>query len=323
MDTRNKRLKQILRGLEKEDKLLICTHQHPDGDCIGSQLALYHYLRSLKKKVAMFNKDPVPEILQFLPGWRQIRNTIGTFNPSVVVLLDSGAWSRLGLVTETLQMLPVINLDHHPDNRFKGPLSLVDPSASSVGELLYDMFAVGGRKINSKMAVCLYAAILTDTGSFRQANTSAHTLEVASKLLKEGNLSASVISDAVYNRFELRQLLLMQEMFGTIRLEHKDRLAWGKLTRRMFQRAGAQDEDTEGLINYLRLIKGVKLAAIFRETEQGLVKMNLRSQRGINVLPLVREFGGGGHPSAAGCTVLMTMAKAQRVLLPRLRELVS
>lgn len=317
------RLREIHRRLRRADRLLICTHQHPDGDCIGSMLALYHYLRGLGKTVWMFNADPVPETFRFLPGWRQIRNSLKGLRPEVVVLLDSGAWSRLGFDTTVLELLPVINVDHHPDNKFRGPGSIVDPSSSSVGELLTEMIVAVGGKLTPAVALCLYVAVLTDTGSFRQANTTAQTLGVAARLLDSGRFAAATVADAVYGTVDVRQLRLLRELIGSIRLERGSRLAWGELTPLMFSKAGARDEDTEGLINYLRTLKGVQVAAVFRTLPGGKTKLNLRSRSGISVLPLVREFGGGGHASAAGCTVAMSLARARRAFLPRLRRLVK
>lgn len=314
-------LKRVLLAMEKPRRVIIATHQHPDGDCIGASLALYHHLKRLGRQVRVFNQDPVPEMFHGLPGWRVITNNITRFRPDAVILLDSGSWSRLGKYPPDWEQLPVINLDHHPDNVFRGPASFVDGAASSVGELLYDLLVAGRRPLNPAMARCLYIAVMTDTGAFRQANTTPHSLEVAAALLRAGRIVPSEVADLIYNRLEVRQLKLLREMLGTIRTAVNGKLAWAELTRRMFAVAGARDEDTEGLISYLRTINGVRVAAIFRETPDGRLKLNLRSRTEINVLPVVKKYGGGGHPNAAGCTVALTMAAAQRRMLPDLRRL--
>ena len=314
-------LRRVLRAMEKPERVLIATHQHPDGDCIGVALALHHHLKRLGRQVRGFNQDPVPEMFRFLPGWRAISNRITRFKPQAIILLDSGSWSRLGDYPPAWEQLPVVNLDHHRDNTFRGPHSFVDGAASSVGELMYDLLRAGRRPLTPAIARCLYIAILTDTGSFRQANTTPHALEVAAELLRAGRMVPSEVADHVYNRVELRQLRLLREMLGTIRIAAGGKLAWAQLTRRMFAAAGARDEDTEGLIGYLRTINGVRVAAVLRETASGRVKLNLRSRTDISVLPVVKRFGGGGHPNAAGCTVSMTMAEAQRRMLPHLRRL--
>ncbi|HNW93917.1 MAG TPA: bifunctional oligoribonuclease/PAP phosphatase NrnA, partial [bacterium] len=314
-------LRRVLTAMERPRRVLIATHQHPDGDCIGAALALYHHLRRLGRQVRVFNQDPVPESFRFLPGWQVITSDSGSFAPDAIILLDSGSWSRLGAYPAAWEQLPLVNLDHHPDNVFRGPHSFVDGTASSVGELMVELLAAGKRPLNRDIALCLYIAILTDTGSFRQANTTPRALEAAAMLLRAGKLAPSAIADLVFNRVELRQLRLLREMLGTIRVEQEGRLAYALLTRAMFRRAGALDEDTEGLIGYVRTINGVRVAAIFRETPDGRVKLNLRSQSPVSVLPVVKKYGGGGHPNAAGCTVDWTIATAQRKMLPDLRRL--
>lgn len=314
-------LRRVLAALERPRRVIIATHQHPDGDCIGVQLALYHHLRRLGRDVRLFNQDPVPETLRFLPGWRQIRNRVGKFRPDAIILLDSGSWARLGTFPDAWQELPVISVDHHPDNVFCGPGCLTAGEASSTGELLYDLLRAGGRDLTRDIALCLYVAVVTDTGSFKQANTTAHALDVAAALLRAGRLVASDIAELLYNRNELRQLKLLREMLQTVTVEADGKLAQAVLTRAMFRRAGASDEDTEGLINHLRSINGVRLSAVFRELGGGKVKLNLRGRTDVNVLPVVKQFGGGGHPNAAGCTVTMTLAQARRVMLPLLRRL--
>lgn len=297
-------LSEILDVLGKRSSFLVTSHENPEADNIGSELALASLLGELGKEVHIRNTDPVPANLLFLPGSEKIKNDL-TPAPSfeVAVVLDCGNLSRVGKVEPLVKKGSlVINIDHHVSNTGFGDLNYVDAKAAAVGEMLVDFFSPLGIGIGKERAACLYAAILTDTGSFRYRNTSPRTHEKAAALLKEG-IDPYWISEEIYQSRPVSAYRLLALALSNLRLSEDGRIAWSAVSREMYRKAGAGADDTEGFVEQLRSIQGVEVAILFKEEEEREVRVSLRSRGKVDVNAIARELGGGGHLAAAGCTV--------------------
>lgn len=282
--------------LQKADNIVLTVHVNPDGDCLGSMLALYEYLTGAGKQVQMLLDDDVPSLYRFLSGHELISKPTEA-NPAVdlLVVLDASDFERIGRVGQI--NAPILNIDHHISNtRFADHLYL-DSHAAATGEIIYSILEELGASITATMANALYAAIATDCGYFRYANTTADTLQIASRLVSLG-ARPQEISEAMETR-NLSSLVVLKKVLDTLELQHEGKIATITVTQRMLSSA---NDTTEGLINYPRTIEGVEVAIMFKEAEQDTVRVSFRSKQ-VDVSKLALSFGGGGHARAAGCTL--------------------
>ncbi len=283
---------------------LISSHEHPEGDAIGSMLALGWALKDLQKEVFLLNQDPLPENLSFLPGAEEIKHQApaqGTFD--VALIVDCGDKSRLGEEFSKISRLgKIINIDHHISNSYFGDLNLVDPQASSTAEIIYDLVRQIKVPLRKAIAENIYVGILTDTGSFHYANTSAKALQVARECLLAG-VNPAKVAEAIYDNQPLARLRLLALVLGTLEVEAAGQISLVIITQKMMAEAGATLDQTEDLINYPRSLKGTEVALLLREINNGLYRVSLRSRGKVNVAQIAAEFQGGGHPNAAGCTM--------------------
>ena len=316
-----KDLSEILDVFRKHFSFLITSHENPEGDNIGSQLALASLLRELGKESHIRNADPVPTNLLFLPGSKDISNDL-TPVPSfeVAVVLDCGELGRVGKVEPLVKKASlIVNIDHHLSNPGFGHINYVDAKAAAVGEMLFDFFSPLGIKIGKERATCLYTAIVADTGSFQYENTSPHTHAVAAMLLQEG-IDPSWISEKVFQSRPVSAYRLLALVLSNLTLSEDGRIAGAFLTRDMYQKAGAREDDTEGFVEHLRSIQGVEAAILFFEEEDGTVRVSFRSRGEADVSAAAREFGGGGHRNAAGCTITGKLDEVREKVIQEIRR---
>ena len=327
---------EILAALRKYESFLISSHINPDGDAIGSQLAVHSLLSGLGKTVSVANLDPVPFAYKFLPNASVLQctkldsNTHPGLSPDlqrswenveVAVVLDCAGFDRVGkeLVQHIHPKHALINIDHHGSNDHFGTLNLVDTSACATGELIFSLMEYGGFEIGRDRAECLYTAILTDTGSFRFSNTTPNAHRIAGRLIEEG-ISPDRIARMVYEVIPYQRAKLFGMALETLQLSSDGKVAWVSVTQDMFQRTGTGSEDTEDFIDYVRSLKGIEIAGFFRELEDGGVKVSLRSKTGLRVDEIAAMFGGGGHKAAAGCSISEPLDKAIEMVLEVLRS---
>ncbi|BDG59405.1 DHH family phosphoesterase [Caldinitratiruptor microaerophilus] len=286
-------------------RVLFFLHVSPDGDTIGSSLAVCRAARALGKEAWCVGVDPVPRIYQFLPGWTEL------FRPwqeldgewDLGVLLDCGDRSRVGPAEPLLgRCRRTLNVDHHATNGRYGDYNWLDFRAAAVGEMAYRLVVEMGAPVDPPTATCLYTAIVTDTGSFRYDSTTPATHEIAARLIEAGVLPYRV-AEAVWESETPERLRLLSACLATLQLHAGGRVATLRVTRDMLAATGATDEDVDGMVNFARSIAGVEVGLLFRETGNGKVRVNLRSRGGLDVSRVAERFGGGGHPRAAGCTV--------------------
>ena len=289
--------KELLSVLKKEKVFLLATHLNPDGDAIGSALALASALESMGKEAHVYNKDFVPQFYKFMPGNKRFRSglkNIMSQNP-VVVVLDCNSPERAGLERYSFRKSVVV--DHHETESDFGDIRWVVPSAAATGLMVFYLIKAMGVKVTAEMALNLYTALAVDTGSFRYSNTSPEVLRAGAELIEAG-AEPAFVSECLYERWDENRFNLLVMTLNT--LEIKNSVAVMHITKSMFEKTGTKPEDTENFSNLPRMIKSVKIAAVLRDAGKGFWKASLRSRGNVNVAKIAELYGGGGHKNAAG-----------------------
>jgi phosphoesterase RecJ-like protein len=310
-------LNQVLEAIRGHEHFLVTSHARPDGDAVGSVLACWQVLRQLGKKAEIVLHDPVPVIYQPLPFAASVVHAAavnGKYEAAIVLECDSVQRTRLtGLGDQFL-----INIDHHASGRPFADINWIDPTACATAELIYRLALEAEAKITPEIATCLYTAVLTDTGSFSYAGTSARTFALAQELVRAG-ANPVEIAHGVYFSNPTSKMRLLGAALNS--LERHGDLAWMHCTQQDMQRLGALEEDAEGLVNYALGIAGVEVAAFFRELPDGRFRVSLRSKGNVDVAGIAQGFGGGGHLCASGFSAEGPLAGAvERVISVVRRE---
>jgi bifunctional oligoribonuclease and PAP phosphatase NrnA len=299
------KLKKLLE--EKESFLLIC-HSDPDGDAVGSVLALSEVLRSRGKKVASICKDNIPAIFNYLDGVVSIKNEIKD-DFDAVILLDNGDFKRTGFVEDIKalqkQGLPVLNIDHHPKNDLWKVVNInyCDEKASSTAELIYKIFIGIGYEINPSVATSLLTGIFYDTGGFRHPNTTETVLSIAAELLKKG-AKLKKISENIANVKSMSVLKIWGIALNRLKYNKKLGISFSVISQKDLDSCGATEEDVSGLVNLLNSSPESKAALLLCETKDGKIKGSLRTDRDdVDVAKIAELLGGGGHRKASGFTI--------------------
>ena len=292
---------KIAAVLSDGKRFLLMTHEDPDGDAIGSMLALGKSLRDAGKEAVLLAQAPIQPPLNLLKGVAEVVTILDSDRDfDAIVALDCAEKGRLGAFENYLaDHRLIINIDHHETNDYFGTLNLIEPESSSAGELVFRLIQAAGLPMDLDVAENIFAAIQTDTGSFKYGNTTAEALRTAADLMERG-ANPWEISRKVMDSYSLPRLRLLEMALGTIELHHEGQIAMMTLSRDMYQKAGAQQADGERFVDYPRFIFGVELGAVIRETGENGCKFSLRSNSNLNVARLASRFGGGGHIRAAG-----------------------
>ncbi|MDA8083936.1 MAG: bifunctional oligoribonuclease/PAP phosphatase NrnA [Nitrospiraceae bacterium] len=308
---------RLVSALRKEERYLIATHISPDGDALGSSLALAEALSSIGKKVVLYDRDPVPRNYQFLPGWKKFSADLkkALRDDPVLVILDCNGPERAAL--EGISFRKTIVIDHHETERNFGDLRWVEKEAAATGIMIHALIKSLGIGITPSMAGSLYTAIAVDTGTFRFSNTSAPVLRAAAELVTAG-AEPNAIAEYLYETWDSRRFRLFVMAMNT--MERIDGVAIIHVTSDMFSESGASAEDTENFANLPRRIDDVRIAAMFRQTGPGEWKASLRSKGTVNVARIAEQFGGGGHKNAAGFRIKADLATAKRLLRDAVRK---
>lgn len=295
---------EIAEIIHQGRSFLVCSHMNPDGDAVGSSLALGLFLEGEGKEVVIYNRDGVPALYRFIPGVERIQQTIPEGKRfDISFLLDCAGPERVGGAFERFSPKgQVIVIDHHPPVRPFREVHLVCTEAAATGELLYDVMMAYGKPPRPPIATALYLALMTDTGSFRFSNTTPRALHIAAELQAAGADHALLI-DGVYRSFPPERFRLLAQVLQTLSFYFGGRVAAMRVTRGMYESSGAGDELTEGFVDIPRSVGGVKVALLLREVASGEYRVSLRSRGEVDVGELASQFQGGGHPNAAGCTI--------------------
>lgn len=306
---------EIGKLIKSNDKFAIASHTSPDGDSIGAMLALYNILSSLGKKVDVFVEDTPPHKYSFLKNFEEFKICKNSGEYSCLFVLDCGDRERLGNCEDLIdRSKKVINIDHHISNKMFGHFNIVDPNASSTGELIYQIIKLNGFEISRDVAACLYTSIITDTGGLKYSNTTSMTFSIVGDLINTG-IDFSEISSLIYNRKSISQVKLMSLVTQTIEMHMDNKVSMLTLTRDMLAECSSNDEEAEEFINIARDIEGVQVAVFIKEKDYDVYKISLRSKKYVDVRKIAEEFGGGGHIRAAGCTIEGNIDEIKRKLL--------
>ncbi|MBT4052228.1 MAG: bifunctional oligoribonuclease/PAP phosphatase NrnA [Bacteroidetes Order II. Incertae sedis bacterium] len=311
----------IVSALKDAQRVVITTHTRPDGDAVGSQLALGHFLKGQGKDVLMVNQDACPYNMEWLPGVGDIQLYKGSLaqvefiaKADLAIVLDTNAASRIGTVgpqfkgTSALKVL----IDHHTDPESWFDLMYRKETASSTGELLFDLFEAWDLDaIDYQVAAPLYVAILTDTGSFRFSSVTPRLHRVVAELIERGSLDVADLHAQVYDKKSREGLQLMSKVFSTIETHFDGAVGSMVVSRRFLADTGAPVEETEGFVNHLLTIEGVRIALIFTETAGG-TKVSFRSKGDYHVHKWAQAFGGGGHRNASGAFIKEPLEQAMK-----------
>ncbi|GAB4421559.1 MAG: bifunctional oligoribonuclease/PAP phosphatase NrnA [Thermodesulfovibrionales bacterium] len=303
---------ELIALLKREKRFFIATHINPEGDALGSSIALSMALESMGKETLLYDRDPVPEFYRFLPGHERFSSSVSDLRSQIsnLILLDCNEPERAGIDNVPIPYSAVI--DHHETERDFGDIRWIEPLAPATGMMVYHLIKKLNVKITKDMATNLYAAIAIDTGTFRYSNTTPEVLRVCATLIDSGAEPAS-IAEAMYETWSEKRFKLLVSVLNT--LEIVDGVAITYATKEMFKETGASPEDTENFSNFPRMMKSVNISAFFREMDDGYLKASLRSKGGTNVARIAEMFDGGGHRNAAGYKIKADLRTAKEELL--------
>ena len=318
---KSKALEDIVRFIAENERFVITSHARPDGDSIGSALALALGLEGLGKTADVVGADPHPRPLAGLPAIDRIKITDrveGSYDG--LLILECNDLKRPEV--EGLDQYFVVNIDHHLGADDFGDLNWVDSSAAAVGEMVYSLLVALDVPITVEIATNLYVAIFTDTGSFQHSNTSTRTFSIVANLVDLG-VSPSGVSQSIHMTQPQERIKLLGRLLNTLEIHPSGKIASITLTRETLEETGASANDLEGMVNYPLSISGVEMAAFFRQEEEGSFRVSLRSQDLHDVSAVARLLGGGGHKNAAGLSVEGNLEQARDKVMGELEKLLG
>jgi len=311
-------LAKIIEALRSHDRFTIMSHMRPDGDALGTIIALGMALRQLGKEVTLWNEDGVTEKFHYLPGWELVsKPPAEPVDVEVAIALDTASKVRLGTALTAVKSAKLwINIDHHVSNEAFGDLAYIDSHAPATGQIIYELLTAAGFPLTQEIAENLFAAISTDTGSFQYPNTTARTYEIGAELIRAG-VRVGDLSQKMYESYPLRRVHLLCELLNVLKITCDGQVASFALTEAMVKKVGAQPDDNEGLIDTIRAIDGVIVAAFFEELPgEGKVRISLRSKDpSVDVCKICQQFRGGGHTLAAGARYRGTIEEVEALVL--------
>jgi phosphoesterase RecJ-like protein len=321
----NASFSEIAQALNGADRIAILSHVRPDGDAIGSQLALALSLVQLGKTVVAWNEDGLLGSFRFLNRSDIIQKPpIEQQDFDVVVALDTATQQRLGKTLDAIGKAKTwINIDHHASNPGYGDLVYIDTAAAATGEIIYEFLRDANFPLTYEAADALYAAISTDTGSFHYPNTTSRSFEIAAELIKAG-VDAGTICRNLYESYPKRRMQLVARILPNAAFDLDDKIASLALPQTITHELGIQPDDVDGLIDYVRCIRSVIVAIFFEELADGKIRISMRSKDArIDVSRICMQFGGGGHPLAAGARMRGSLEEVRHKILKRVIDEVS
>lgn len=308
----------VAEALREKDNFLITAHVNPEGDSVGSQIAMFLLLKKIGKKAVIVNHDVVPHNLRFLEGSREISKHFPDDPlPDAVIMMDCPVRERTGRVGKLLdEECFVINIDHHVSNEYFGDVNWVESGMSSVGEMVFNLAREMKVEIDKTMGEAIYAAIVTDTGMFNYENTSSDTHRVIGELMASG-VSPKDMFSQIFEKRSVTEIRILGKALSDLRVVADGKVAYISISKEMYESEGVQSVPTDDFINFPRSVKGVEIAVFFKENPaaKGRVNVSFRSSGGADVNKLAAVFGGGGHPQASGCVVECSLDQARDKVL--------
>ena len=314
-------LRNIVEAIRARQRFVISSHSRPDGDSIGSQLAAAYALRALGKQVTVVNADPAPPPLMQFPGVPEIRiadRADGEFDAAII--MECGDLARTGVAG--LERFFVINIDHHPGNSAYGQANWFDASAAACGEMVFDLVRELNVPLTRDIATHVYLAILTDTGSFHYSTLSPRTFDICRETLEAG-VDPVLVARNVYDSNNIGRLKLFGALLNAMQIDPTARIAIMYFDHEMARRTGGTYEDTEGIINLPLTVKEIQAVVFFKQAEGDEYRVSMRSKGDIDIGAVAKEFGGGGHKNAAGCTVTGPIDALQKTFIEKIEEAID
>ena len=301
---------RVAAEIRSRQRFVISSHVRPDGDAIGSQLAMALALRGMGKDVRVVNRDPAPPAMASFPGVAAIELAGRVDDPGdAVIVMECGDLTRTGV--QGLERGFVINIDHHLDNTTYGAINWFDPSAAACGEMVFDLVCELQAPVTPDIAAHVYLAILTDTGSFHHSHISSRTFDICRRCVDAG-VDPSVIASTIYDSNHLGRLRLFGTILSRMALDPSGRVATLTIDRGLAHETGGTYEDTEGLINFPLTVQEIEAVVFFKEHGPDDWRVSMRSKGAVNVNAIAREFGGGGHKNASGCSATGHLEELKR-----------
>ena len=314
-------LQRIVDAIRVRRRFVVCSHARPDGDSIGSQLAMSYALRALGKTVRVVNRDPAPAPIQAFPGVPDIEiadRIDGEFDAAIV--MECSDLSRTGV--GGLDRFFVINIDHHPGNKGYGDIRWFDDSAAACGEMVFALIRALDVPLSVEIATHIYLAILTDTGSFHYSSISPQTFDICRQAVEAG-VDPVLVARNVYDSNNMGRLKLFGSVLRAMQLDASGRIAIVYLDHEMAREAGGTYEDTEGLVNLPLTVKEIQAVVFFKQLEGEEYRVSLRSKADVDIGSVAKEFGGGGHKNAAGCTVTGAIDSVQKLFIEKIEKAIE
>jgi phosphoesterase RecJ-like protein len=321
MTSRSPELDRIVEAIRPRQRFVLSSHSRPDGDSIGSQLAMAFALRALGKHVHVVNHDRAPAPLLQFPGVPAIEiadRVSGDYDAAII--MECGDLARTGVAG--LERFFVINIDHHPGNTAYGQLNWFDPSAAACGEMVLELVDALGVPLHTEIATHIYLAILTDTGSFHYSSISPRTFDICRRTLEAG-VDPVLVARNVYDSNNMGRLKLFGSVLSAMQLDPTGRIAIVYLDHEMAREAGGTYEDTEGLINLPLTVKEIEAVVFFKQTDGDEYRVSMRSKGEVDIGAIAKQFGGGGHKNAAGCTVSGPIDALQKTFIERIDQAIQ
>jgi len=314
-------LHRIVDAIRARRTFVISSHSRPDGDSIGSQLAMACALRDLGKEARVVNKDLAPGPLLAFPGVPEIEiadEVSGTYDAAII--MECGDLARTGVAGLERQL--IINIDHHPGNSEYGQINWFDASAAACGEMVFELIKALGVPVSVEIGTHIYLAILTDTGSFHYGNLTPRTFDMCRQVIEAG-VDPVAVARSVYDSNNMGRLKLFGAVLSAMQIDAAGRIAIVYLDHEMARAAGGTYEDTEGLINLPLTVKEIQAVVFFKQSEGEEYRVSMRSKGDIDIGAVAKEFGGGGHKNAAGCTVTGAIDALQKLFVEKIEQAID
>jgi bifunctional oligoribonuclease and PAP phosphatase NrnA len=321
MTTTSPEIARIVEAVRARRRFVLSSHSRPDGDSIGSQLAMAYALREMGKVAKVINADPAPPPLMAFPGVPEIviaPRVDGDFDAAII--MECGDLKRTGVAG--LERFFVINIDHHPGNTSYGQINWFDASAAACAELVYDLVRALGVPLTPEIATHVYLAILTDTGSFHYSGISPRTFQICKECLEAG-VDPVLVARSVYDSNNMGRLKLFGAVLGAMQIDQSGRIAIVYVDHEMARTAGGTYEDTEGLVNLPLTVKEIAAVIFFKQEKGDEYRISLRSKGDIDIGVIAKEYGGGGHKNAAGLTVSGPIEELQKTLVAKIERAID
>jgi bifunctional oligoribonuclease and PAP phosphatase NrnA len=317
----NPQLQRIVDAVHARQRFVISSHARPDGDSIGSQLAFAYAARSIGKDVTIVNRDPASPPLMAFPGVSTIQiadSVVGDYDAAVI--MECGDIGRPGVAG--LDRSFVINIDHHQGNTGYGAINWFEPTAAACGEMVFDLVNALGVPLTPEIATHIYLAILTDTGSFHYSSISPRTFDICRQTLEAG-VDPVAVARSVYDSNNMGRLKLFGAVLSAMQIDPSGRIAIVYLDHEMARAAGGTYEDTEGLINLPLTVKEIQSVVFFKQDEGDRFRVSMRSKGDIDIAAVAREFDGGGHRNAAGCTATGAVDALKKTFIEKIEQAID